>query len=220
MGSVLTSTGLATADTFLQVESMDRQGRTVMWVLAFLIIFGTTKSFALASGSCSWDCTPIKECKVIYRDLVAAKIAREKQENWKVEKIISLIRGYTCDQKAEQVCCPEFMGQFNNTLTNTVNMVYAINSDTIVIRSSMEHSSWSNTETFFWREKSCFPSLEYKVDLEFNDLETEEENFEEEKMVLPATLSVEDIRCMSVWTGDTEVGSAHLSWPRRTPKAG
>ena len=36
--------------------------------------------------------------------------------------------------------------------------------------------------------------LEYKVDLEFNDLETEEENFEEEKMVLPATLSVEDIR--------------------------
>jgi len=159
MGSVLTSTGLATADTFLQVESMDRQGRTVMWVLAFLIIFGTTKSFALASGSCSWDCTPIKECKVIYRDLVAAKIAREKQENWKVEKIISLIRGYTCDQKAEQVCCPEFMGQFNNTLTNTVNMVYAINSDTIVIRSSMEHSSWSNTETFFWREKSCFPSL-------------------------------------------------------------
>ena len=130
-----------------------------------------------ASGSCSWDCTPIKECKVIYRDLVAAKIAREKQENWKVEKIIrwelelshhwesfyfllsSLIRGYTCDQKAEQVCCPEFMGQFNNTLTNTVNMVYAINSDTIVIRSSMEHSSWSNTETFFWREKSCFPSL-------------------------------------------------------------
>ena len=36
--------------------------------------------------------------------------------------------------------------------------------------------------------------LEYKVDLEFNELETEEENLEEEKMVLPGTLSVEDIR--------------------------
>ena len=74
----------------------------------------------------------------------------------------------------------------------------------------MEQSTWSNAETFFWREETCFPSLglffffllrdfdffiaEYKVDLEFNDLETEDDNFEEERMVLPGTLTVEDIR--------------------------
>merc|ERR1712002_543991 len=199
---------------------MDRQGRVIMWVLGVIIIFGTPKCPALDPGSCSWDCSPIKECRVIYRDLVAAKIAREKQENWKVDKIISLIRGYTCDQKAEQVCCPEFMGQFNNSITNTINMVFAINRDTLVIRNNMEHSTWSNAETFFWREETCFPSLEYKVDLEFNDLETEDDNFEEERLVLPGTLTVEDIRCMSVWSGDTEVGFAHLAWPRRTPKDG
>jgi len=199
---------------------MDRQGRVIMWVLGVIIILGTRSCIASALETCSWGCTPIKECKVIYRDLVAAKIARENQENWKVDKIISLIRGYTCDQKAEQVCCPEFMGQFNNSITNTINMVFAINRDTLVIRNNMEQSTWSNAETFFWREETCFPFLEYKVDLEFNDLETEDDNFEEERMVLPGTLTVEDIRCMSVWSGDTEVGYAHLAWPRRTPKDG
>ena len=49
------------------------------------------------------------------------------------------------------------MGQFNNTITNSVNYVYAINRDTIMIRSSMEESRWINTEAFFWREESCFP---------------------------------------------------------------
>ena len=38
--------------------------------------------------SCSWGCLPIKECKVIYRDLITAKVAREKQQDKKVEKII------------------------------------------------------------------------------------------------------------------------------------
>ena len=96
---------------------------------------------------------------MIYSDLVTAKIAKEKQEDRKVDKIISIIRGYTCDDKAEQVCCPEYMGQFNNTITNTVNMVYAINKNTIMIRSSMEESRWFNTEAFFWREEFCFPRM-------------------------------------------------------------
>ena len=51
------------------------------------------------------------------------------------------------------------MGQFNNTISNTVNVVYAIIRATIVIRSSMEESRWINTEAFFWREESCFPML-------------------------------------------------------------
>ena len=38
--------------------------------------------------SCSWGCLPIKECRVIYRDLITAKVAREKQQDTKVEKII------------------------------------------------------------------------------------------------------------------------------------
>ena len=109
--------------------------------------------------SCSWGCTPIKSCAVIYSDLVTAKIAKEKHQDRKVDKSISIIRGYTCHDKAEQVCCPEYMGQFNNTITNTVNIVYAIKRDTIVIRSSMEESRWINTEAFFWREKSCFPRI-------------------------------------------------------------
>jgi hypothetical protein len=51
------------------------------------------------------------------------------------------------------------MGQFKNTNSNSVILVYAINRDTIVIRSSMEESQWINTEAFFWREESCFPRL-------------------------------------------------------------
>ena len=181
--------------------------------------------------SCSWGCTPIKECKVIYQDLVTAKIAREKQQNWKVDKIIrqeteqslfvkrrvklfilchfSLIRGYTCDNKAEQVCCPQYMGQFNNTITKTTNMIYAINKDTLVIRSNMEKSRWINTETFFWRDETCFPLLGMfcaahfissncqpypRIDLDYNDFEADEESFDEIRLVLPGTLSVEDIR--------------------------
>ena len=37
---------------------------------------------------CSWGCTPIKSCAVIYTDLVTAKIAKEKQQLRKVDKII------------------------------------------------------------------------------------------------------------------------------------
>ena len=111
----------------------------------------------IAGGvSCSCGCLPIKECKVIYIDLITAKLAREKQQNKKVEKIISLVREYVCDDNAEYVCCPKYMGQFINNITNMVNTVYAINMDTIMVRSNMEESRWSSTETFFWRDESCF----------------------------------------------------------------
>ena len=35
---------------------------------------------------------------------------------------------------------------------------------------------------------------EYQVDLDYNDVEADEESFDEIRMVLPGTLSVEDIR--------------------------
>ena len=73
--------------------------------------------------------------------------------------IISLVRGYVCDDKVEYVCCPKYMGHFINNITNMVNTVYAINMDTIMVRSNMEESRWSSTETFFWRDESCFPWL-------------------------------------------------------------
>merc|ERR1711892_921672 len=195
--------------SFLQASKMDGLGAKLC---VFIFISLDMMILAKGSVSCSWGCTPIKECKVIYQDLVTAKIAREKQQNWKVDKIISLIRGYTCDNKAEQVCCPQYMGQFNNTITKTTNMIYAINKDTLVIRSNMEKSRWINTETFFWRDETCFPLLEYQVDLDYNDVEADEESFDEISLVLPGTLSLEDIRCLSVWDGDTEVGSAFLAW--------
>eukprot|EP00090_Calanus_glacialis_P001598 TRINITY_DN11160_c0_g1_i6.p1 TRINITY_DN11160_c0_g1~~TRINITY_DN11160_c0_g1_i6.p1 ORF type:complete len:197 (-),score=60.21 TRINITY_DN11160_c0_g1_i6:99-689(-) len=187
-----------------------------------VLMWGLGGQLSLTEGvvSCPWGCSPIKSCAVIYSDLVTAKIAKEKQQDRKVDKIISLIRGYTCDDKAEQVCCPTYMGQFNNTITNTVNIVYAVNRDTIVIRSSMEESRWINTEAFFWREESCFPRLDYQADLDYNDVEGGEERLEEKRMVLPGSLTVEDVRCMSVWDGNREVGYAHLAWAKRTPKNG
>jgi len=84
----------------------------------------------------------------------------------------------------------------------------------------MEESKWNNVEAFFWREESCFPWLEYKVELDYNDVDEDDESFEETRMLLPGTLTVEDIRCMSIWSLDTEVGYTHLAWPRRLPKAG
>ena len=96
---------------------------------------------------------------MIYIDLITAKLAREKQQNKKVEKIISLVREYVCDDNAEYVCCPKYMGQFNNNITNMVNTVYAINRDTVMVRSNMEEKRWISTEAFFWRDESCFPWL-------------------------------------------------------------
>ena len=127
----------------------------------------------------------------------------------------SLVRGYICDEKAEQVCCPEYMGQFNNTITNTVNTIYAINRDTIMVRSNIEQSRWRNIEAFFWRNESCFPWLgrfyicnlschlptlisEYQEQLDYNDIDEDDDSFEETKMLLPGTLTVEDIRWENV----------------------
>ena len=73
--------------------------------------------------------------------------------------ITSLVRGYVCDDKVEYVCFPKYIGHLNNNISNMVNIVYAINRDTIMVRSNMEESRWSSTETFFWRDESCFPWL-------------------------------------------------------------
>jgi hypothetical protein len=152
---------------------------------------------------------------VIYIDLITAKLAREKQQNKKVEKIISLVREYVCDDKAEYVCCPKYMGQFINNITNMVNTVYAINRDTVMVRSNIEEKRWINTEALFWRDESCFPWLgkicychptfhtihsDYKSDLDLdtdlnsNDVDGDDENLEETRILLPGTLTVEDIR--------------------------
>ena len=97
---------------------------------------------------------------MIYRDLITAKIAREKKEDSKVDKIIrlevyqvyrfhsqcSLVRAYTCDDKAEMVCCPEYIGQFNNSITKKSSIVYAVDWETVVIRSKSNDDIWTASE--------------------------------------------------------------------------
>ena len=72
-----------------------------------------------------------------------------------------------------QVCCPEFLGTFNNSVTRATEPVYAVSrslerrkamiqkensfSDTIVVRSKTEPVGWSSAEAFFWKEEACFP---------------------------------------------------------------
>ena len=110
-----------------------------------------------------------------------------------------LVRQYICDDRAEQVrpdpkswdrqestlwglliivpwcqvCCPEFLGTFNNSVTRATEPVYAVSrclerrkamiqkensfSDTIVVRSKTEPVGWSSAEAFFWKEEACFP---------------------------------------------------------------
>merc|ERR1719167_605730 len=97
------------------------------------------------NGICPWSCEPIKSCKTVYKHLVAAKIARDNNQQDKVEEIIRIVRGYVCDEKAENVCCPKLLGKIINSATNSTSDVYA-----------------ENLDTFFWRHEDCFPWLSVK----------------------------------------------------------
>ena len=55
-----------------------------LWVITVCMVWSVRGE----GVSCSWGCLPIKECRVIYRDLITAKVAREKQQDKKVDKII------------------------------------------------------------------------------------------------------------------------------------
>ena len=69
--------------SFLSAVIMSRQVVTA-WVITVSMVW-----MVRGDGvSCSWGRLPIKECRVIYRDLITAKVAREKQQDKKVEKII------------------------------------------------------------------------------------------------------------------------------------
>jgi len=110
-------------------------------------------------------------------------------------------------------------------------------SDTIVVRSRTEPVGWSDAEAFFWKEEACFPGrhtrwrkgpipalkdLEVERDrsgLELNLLE-ETSEVEELHLKLPPLFDVHDLRCLSVWEGDSELGAAFLRFPTRVPKIG
>jgi len=203
----------------------------------FLVAFTFGKGEARLIGTCPWGCTPIKQCDLIFRDLLMAKGARDRGQDALVDKIVRLVRQYICDDRAEQVCCPEFLGTFNNSVTRATEPVYAVNSDTIVVRSKAEPVGWADAEAFFWREEACFPGrntrwkkgpipalkdLEMERDrsgLELNLVE-EAEEVEELHLKLPPRLSVQELRCLSVWEGDSELGAAFLRFPTRVPKIG
>ena len=55
--------------------------------------------------------------------------------------------------------------------------------------------------------------------LELNLVE-EAEEVEELHLKLPPRLSVQELRCLSVWEGDSELGAAFLRFPTRVPKIG
>ena len=122
------------------------------------------------------------------------------------------VRNYLCDDKAESVCCPVMVGR----MSGTERPVYAVNNSSLMIR-SQDTGYWDNREVFFWREESCFPWLDYNENLieDTKKLDERSELFSEEVMFgLPPGLTVQDTKCLSVWRGDTEIGAAHLRWPR------
>jgi len=208
-----------------------------MRLLLFLVLLVLPKGETRLIGACPWGCSPIKQCDLIFRDLLTAKGARDRGEDALVDKIVRLVRQYICDDRAEQVCCPEFLGTFNNSVTRATEPVYAVSSDTIVVRSRTEPVGWSDAEAFFWKEEACFPGrhtrwrkgpipalkdLEVERDrsgLELNLLE-ETSEVEELHLKLPPLFDVHDLRCLSVWEGDSELGAAFLRFPTRVPKIG
>jgi len=208
-----------------------------MRLLLFLVLLVLPKGETRLIGACPWGCSPIKQCDLIFRDLLTAKGARDRGEDALVDKIVRLVRQYICDDRAEQVCCPEFLGTFNNSVTRATEPVYAVSSDTIVVRSKTEPVGWSSAEAFFWKEEACFPGrhtrwrkgpipalndLEIERDrsgLELNLLE-ETSEVEELHLKLPPLFDVHDLRCLSVWEGDSELGAAFLRFPTRVPKIG
>ena len=109
------------------------------------------------------------------------------------------------------MCCPVMMGRMPRTETP----VYAINNSSLLIRTE-DTARWDNAEAFFWREETCFPWLDYNEN-EIGDTGKADKDIEgfsgEVIFPLPPSLTVQDTKCFSVWSGNTEIGFAHLKWP-------
>jgi len=198
-----------------------------LWVWCLLVFLGTV-SGRLPGSECPWGCIPIKQCEVIFRDLVTAKTAREKGQHHVVDKVVGLVRQYICDDLAEQVCCPEYLGNFNNSQTRAAEAVYAVDSGTIVVRSRWEPQAWAGptAEAFFWRnnqsEQECFHGRTFRPGFNLNLLFDvfPESDIEELEIELPSSMSIKDVSCVSVWEGDTELGAAFLRFPDKDTKDG
>ena len=77
------------------------RGSIEMALLA--ITFSLLVAAAAPLLGCDWACSPIKECELVHRDLVTAKLARQAGTESTVERVISLVREKLCDDRAEQV---------------------------------------------------------------------------------------------------------------------
>ena len=181
----------------------------------------------LSGEGCDWQCTPITECPMVFRDLVRAKIARQNENKEVLNKVIrfsrsqsevrplynilhcSGVRNYLCDSRAETVCCPVMLGRTFRTET----AVYAVNNNTVILKTG-DKDYWANREVFFWREETCFPWLDYSEN-HLGDIEKEnaEELEEEVRFALPPGLTVYQSKCLSVWSDNQEIGFAFLKWP-------
>jgi len=175
--------------------------------LALQLVAGDNSSSG--GEGCDWQCTPITECPMVFRDLVWAKIARQNENKEVLNKVISGVRNYLCDSRAETVCCPVMLGRTFRTET----AVYAVNNNTVILKTG-DKDYWANREVFFWREETCFPWLDYSEN-HLGDIEKEnaEELEEEVRFALPPGLTVYQSKCLSVWSDNQEIGFAFLKWP-------
>ena len=58
-------------------------------MMATLVLLLLALALQLATGEdCDWQCSPITECPMVFRDLVRAKIARQNENNELLNKVI------------------------------------------------------------------------------------------------------------------------------------
>ena len=84
---------------------------------------------------------------------------------------------------------------------------------------SCTERSWSRTGQVALVLSIMSFSLSPRSGLQLNLVE-EAEEVEELHLKLPPRLSVQELRCLSVWEGDSELGAAFLRFPTRVPKIG
>ena len=79
--------------------------------------------------------------------------------------------------------------------------------------------SWTRQVELVWRHFRGLSLCVFRSGLELNLLE-ETSEVEELHLKLPPLFDVHDLRCLSVWEGDSELGAAFLRFPTRVPKIG
>jgi len=163
------------------------------------------------------DCIPLSECPVLKKDLERVW-AEEDEGEEEVKRLI-------CDDNYN-VCCPVYMGGFQTILgggPGEDGSVFAVNNSAVQIRIRKDEWNHSDLEAFFWKDANCFPSIEYGQEILFPDLrdldvrreedldtkENVDHNLDEDKIItlrLPSTVTVQELRCLSVWNGEEELG--------------